>query len=864
MNLLSSLTIKNLKANKKRSIVTIIGIMLSVALITAVSTMYVSSIATLINFETQEKGNFHAAFYNVSSDDIKTIENNKGIEELFVTQQIGYAPLNDSKNESKPYAFIKAFTKESLTNLSIKIVDGRLPENSNEIIIPTHLKTNGRVEYKIGDVLSLDVGNRFVDDEKLTQDNPYNEGEIFKSSFKKEYKIVGIMERPASNLESYSAPGYTFATIMDSIDESKTVDVYALYNKDGKKQPYKVTADILGVNPKIFDNFYKEKKEDDIEKYTNEISKAKYEYTLNTYLIMLQNNPLSDNTISGLGVVVGIVVGIIIFTSVFCIKNSFDISITEKTKQYGMLKSVGATKKQIRRNVIFEGLVLGLFGIPLGIVLGLVASSILVVVTNVLIGSSLTDGLRLILCISYKSIIISILLGLVTIILSSIRSSRRASKVSPIESIRNSADIKIKSSKIKTPKLIKKMFGIGGEISYKNLKRNRKKYRTTIISITVSVFMFIALYSFIHLTFSSVQNEVGTFNYNVVVSLEDEKILEKQNYKYVTDITKLNGVKRSSIIRTRLFDIKNCKYTNKYLEVFGKENLDNYIEMYSIGKEEYENYINKLGLKYEEIKDKAILINYNKTYEKDDKGKEKIIKVKHFDYSKGDVLINNNDDYNEQIEIGFETEELPYGLESLEPVMLIISDEYYDYITNGKTKRVEFILDVENPDNYQDEVEKYLVDYNPNIQNINEAVKMMNNFYLLIAIFLYGFIIVISLIGVTNVFNTISTSMELRKQEFAMLKSIGMTKSEFNRMIRLETIFMGTKSLVLGIPIGLILSYWIYTSLAYGSPLQYDIPFIAIIISFVLVFLLITVIMRYSMKKINNQNTIETIRNENI
>ena len=141
---------------------------------------------------------------------------------------------------------------------------------------------------------------------------------------------------------------------------------------------------------------------------------------------------------------------------------------------------------------------------------------------------------------------------------------------------------------------------------------------------------------------------------------------------------------------------------------------------------------------------------------------------------------------------------------------------------------------------------------------------MMNNLYTLVAIFLYGFIIVISLIGITNIFNTITTNMNLRKQEFAMLKSIGMTKKEFRKMINLDGVFIGAKSLLFGVTSGIGISYLIYRLMLESSNLPFKLPILAIIISIVVVHLLITALMKYSMNKINKENTIETIRNENI
>ena len=172
MTILNKLTIKNLKLNKKRTIVTIIGIILSVALITAVAGVYVSGISSLIDFETKEKGNFHYAYYDVPTSDLNLFKNNRKIESINLTKHMGYAKIENSQNEYKPYAHILAFTNTSLENLSIKLVEGRLPENENEILIPTHLKTNGRVFLRVGEKITLNIGTRIRDGEELNQSNP--------------------------------------------------------------------------------------------------------------------------------------------------------------------------------------------------------------------------------------------------------------------------------------------------------------------------------------------------------------------------------------------------------------------------------------------------------------------------------------------------------------------------------------------------------------------------------------------------------------------------------------------------------------------------------------------------------------------
>lgn len=857
MTLLNRLTIKNLKLNKKRTIVTIIGIMLSVALITAVASMYASGIKSLIKYETIIKGDFHTAFYNVPTSDIDKFVNNRNIEKLNITEGLGYAKI-DSKNEDKPYAYLKGFTKDALNNLSVRLVKGRLPENTNEIVIPTHLKTNGRLDLKLNDSITLEVGKR-IDSKgsELSQSDKYQNtaGEQLVEMQTKTYKIVGIIERPATNIEYYTAPGYTFITYIDSKNLSGNVDIYAKFTKDGVKNWDKTIANILGVSQVLFRKVYNQEIES--EKLTEQLKKT-YMFDMNKYLIDLETNPISSTSMGDLGKVLAIVIVIIVFTSIFCIKNSFDISITEKIRQYGMLRSIGATKKQIKRNVFYEATILGLIGIPLGIILGCLATYILIIISNYYLTDVIQTGFKLELVFSTYAILVAIILGIITIYFSALKSATRASKVSEIDSIRNSANLKISSKKIKSPKYIKKLFGIGGVISFKNLKRNKKKYRTTIISITVSTFVFIALYSFMELAFQNVNNELKVSDFNI--SLSTNAINDYSYSKFLKTVN-LSGVEDYAILRNSELSFTGSHSSKEYLEYFGtkkESDAEEHITIFAIGKKQYDKYIKSLGLNYDDIKDKVILFDkqYITSY---DKNNNKIIKnIRVYDFNKGDVITSTNSQLN--LEIGAISSIGPNLLKNLSNSYLIISDEMFDKI--AKTNNLDIYYKASNADKLQDELDSYLNGESYNINNQEENVRIMNNLFTLIAIFLYGFIIVISLIGITNIFNTITTNMELRKQEFAMLKSIGMTSKEFKRMIRLESLFMGIKSLLFGILIGIILSYLIY--LSSDSDIPYKLPIVAIIISILVVFILISLIMKYSLNKISKQNTIETIRNENI
>ena len=884
MSLLNKLTIKNLKLNKKRTIVTIIGIMLSVALITAVSSIYASGIDSLIDFEKNRNGDFHVAFYDVSASDLSVFENSRAIESFNLTKDIGYAKVN-SKNEYKPYAFIKGFSKSSLKNLSIRLVEGRLPKTEDEIVIPTHLKTNGRLELKVGDTITLDVGKRVDEDGyELNQNNPIylndesfeaDSGEEVSNGFnekivdtvKKTYKIVGIIERPARNIEDYSAPGYTFITYINDNDLTGNIDVFARYTKNGLNNLYGITAKMLEIDEKCLEKYNSREplSEDLYEKVYSEMEKAKYDININNYLVDLETNPFNSSSVGGLGIVAGIVIGIIVFTSVFCIKNSFDISITEKIKQYGMLRSIGAIKNKIKKNVFYEATILGIIGIPLGIILGFIASFILIIISNYFLNDMLTDDLGLRFSFSFVAILIAVILGIVTIYASAFRSAQKAAKVSPIDSIRNSANIKINSKKIKSPKIIKKIFGIGGEISYKNLKRNKKKYRTTIISIAVSVFVFIALYSFMRMAFDTVKYELNVTEINLELSSSDYK--DDEYLKFI-ETTKFDTVENSVILREAGFRISDRLYSDEYIDFVNYEKgsyEDHYLRLIVLGKFQYDKYIKSLGFKYDEIKNKGILIDnaiVTKYDEESDSMIDKQIKVHNIeDGDKITGILDNSNSY--ELEIGAVVDKKPFGLEYYNNGdSLIISDELFDKITTSKVISINYKSS--DATKLQDEIDEYLTGVDYYLNNREENAKMMNNLYKLIGIFLYGFIIVITLIGITNIFNTITTNMQLRRQEFAMLKSIGMTVKEFNRMIRLESLFMGLKALMFGIPIGILLSYIMYHYLMKQSGIPYKLPIIAILLAIITVFILISIIMKYSINKINKQNTIETIRNENI
>ena len=844
MSILKKLSLKSLRLNKKRSIGTIIGIILSTSLICAVAGMFTSFQKTLVNTTIKNEGYYHLQINNITNKDLKDLNANRKINNIKTMYNLGYALYNETDKEN-PY--IQIYSSNDIKDLSFHITSGRVPINNNEIIITKKALTSSNL--KIGDTLTLYVGQRITDDGYiLNNNNPYYEenNETIKNGIEKTYKIVGTFEKRGYN---YDYVGITTKENNDNINAFISLNNPKNYKKD--------IPNILG-----------QKNWEETE--TRDLEETKYIYEINRELLRWEVFAFSDSTISMITTVVGVVIIIIIISSVFCIRNSFAISVTEKTKMYGMMSSIGATKKQIKRSILYEGLILGIIGVPLGIISGLLADYILIKIINIIFKNASTINIsEFSFDISLISIILSFILGFITIYLSCISTARKASKISPIQNITNSADIKLNYKKLKSPKIINSCFGVGGVLAYKNLKRSKKKYRTTVISITISVFVFISMNAFLTETFDLSDKYYTNHEYNLefnninkITNEEIEQISKIEHIKNIHamyEIDNHNTLKIYDKSKINLVEIgefyKDC-YTNENDETVCSEEESISMEIISLDEASYKKYIKKLGYNYEDIKSKGILVDEYKYY---DNGEEKNERI--YNYKNKEKIIGKFKGEDISIEIGGVSSIRPYGIENtyFSGGYLVLNKEYF------KDLGFKLTTIMINSDNVNETI-KYIekLDSDVYINNFEEDKKQDEAMKLIISIFLYGFITVITLIGVTSIFNTITSNMELRSKEFGVLKSIGMTKKEFKHMINLETIFYSFKSLIFGILLGLIGSYTLQYGFSKKTESSYQIPLIPILISIIFVLLLVYIIMKFSISKINKQNTIETIRNDNI
>lgn len=848
MSILNDLTIKNLKLNKKRTIVTIVGIILSTALMVGIGLLFSSFQDYMIRETISYNGKYEAEYGDVSLDKLNSID--KKDFSYFYQKAIGFSKF-DSANEYKPYIYISSVDKEYFNELHL--ISGRFAENDSELVISNHINTNGGASYKIGDTITLKYGERVIEGVNTLANNEYYEEETLNIVGEKTYTIVGIVER--SNFEDYSASGYSTFTL-DMNDKDGTANVFVMFNN--KKKIIKQSEDLakkLG--------------------YNNAIS-------YNSTLLALYGESTYGNIMKSMITMIVIMLSLVSIGCIVVIYNSFAISVMERKKEFGLLSSIGATKKQLSYTVFFEALIEGIIGIILGIGGAYIGIGTVILIINNLIGDILVLKLNLVTNIVF--IIIPVIFMILVIFISALVPSRRAAKVSPIEAIRQNDDIKINKKKIKTGKLVNKLFGIEGEIALKNIKRNKKKYRVTIVSLFISIVLFISFSSYMNYTIDTASSVMGEVPYDYQISYfgddNDIDALDK-----ISEIIKSNDVKEYvSYSASNLSIIGNYIYSDEYLDFYksaygddGIKALTNlkyqYISIYILDDISYNKYKELIGLD----KDSVILLNKFKgvSYGNNKRVNYDIpvinngdINIKICNFDDNDEDVDTTKYCNKKIDNIFITnksfdliEEFSY----MSDFKLIVNKKLYDNISDSGTHYTQYNIISDNTDNI-DKLTKELDKYdNVNYTNVKESMKQANNMILVVKILMYGFIGLITLIGVTSVFNTISTSMALRKREFAVLRSIGLTRKGFNKILFFESLFFGLKSLIYAIPVSLGVTIIIHYALADMMSINsIVIPWKAIIISIVSVFVIVLLTMMYSTSKIKKHNIIEQIREENI
>lgn len=897
MNIVNKITLNSLGKNKVRTLVTIIGIILSVSMITAVTTGISSLQNFLANMEIEESGDWYGAAYSISKQKLEEVKNSREISQLTSLQNIGYSFLEDSENEYKPYLFIGGMDTAFAQIMPVNLIEGRLPDNSSEIILPEHLKYNGVVDFFIGDTLKLKIGARILEGSSLNQLNPFvhpDSGMTEELVIKDErtYIVVGFYERPG--FESYSAPGFTALTMADNTD-SYSFDVYLKVIK---------AKEIHTFMEKTF-------------------SDSGYSVNHSLLRYIGGSNDRSYNSV--LYSLAAVLISLIMFGSISLIYNAFSISVSERTKQFGLLSSIGATRRQMKKSVLFEAFFLSIIGIPLGLLAGIFGLGVTFNFVDDIFVSMLGEGIdtALSMYVSWEAAVAAIVIGFITVMISAYIPARRAFKISAIDAIRMSRDINIKVRKLRTSRLFYKLFGVEGMIARKNFKRSRKRYRATVISLFLSIVLFISASSFSAYLTRSVTAVVDEASFDISYDFNPDSDVKDSVEDVYNELKNIDGVVKSSysIIYSPYYSKISTSNLSQEYKDYALKNFEQdltqtdyefiFIEHYFINDDAYLEYLEQNSLNYETFLNSpepiGIVVDYAKIYNgnegryytmnqidrsiktintmfvdpidgyylsgaKVDENNELIYEYRN-EKDEEDVIIKSQDEAERHlnIEIGAYLSDLPMGghVNGKGQIKLI-----YPYsavkavLGEGYTDSTVFMyFKADNHKAVFERMYKALEDRGLTTSQLFDYASMSESEKALITIiniFSYGFIVLISLIAAANVFNTISTNIGLRRREFAMLKSIGMTQKMFNRMMNYECLLYGIKGLAYGIPVSIGITWLIYRSIMHGLETEFFIPWYSLVIAVGSVFAVVFATMIYSMQKIKKDNPIDALKDENL
>lgn len=856
MNIANKLTYRHLKENKGRTVVTTLGICVSVAMITAVFVAMASFLNLFGEIGKISSGNWDACYYYLNQSQIEQVEKDSRISKV----GLKYGSENKSFQIKNPTSYKRGTADMIIGDKSyFEMVltgnfDGKVPANENEVAVEKNfLDKNGMKDAKVGDKIVLTQGQRQLDDGSYVTGSYFDKGEKFvPSGDEKEYTITAIL---------HTNPATKYSSVWRGIseDEIKNGDICAYFTLTKQDSSAYSTIEAIQKDYKID------------------------AYQANEDVLASYLSGRQDGFLVTMLPIVLVVLILIVIASVMLIYNAFGMSLSERVRYLGMLASVGATKSQKRKSIYFEGAILGAIGIPVGILAGILGIGITlklvghkIISTGMIVGVN-DSNMQMKTVVPAWAIIGIILVSIFTIFISAFIPARKASKITPIDAIRQRQEIKVKPKKLKAPKYIKKIFGYEGELAYKNLKRNGKKSRLITVSIALSIVLFISCNYFCSM-FIQASGYEKTIPYQIyaVISLEHKKELEDaldkmQNVdKYYVDMVNSNYSlgKKGNLKDT---DIKNLShYNSSYAKLF--ENGSVTMAIHYIDDSEFNKLCQNNDIDYNSFYGKNVkcLLLNNLTHKQDtSKVFNNSIIGQHI--AERDEFVNEGDEPLD-FEVGglvkYDKNSLPCSFVPANVVGVFVPySQYVNVIKKGlEPNDVSLAMCIET-DEHKEVAENLTTLLNENdfggnyVLDYVDTLETMNTVIFIIQVFVYGFITLISLITIANIINTISANIALRRKEFAMLKSVGTTPKGFSKMVSLESVFYALKAVIFGVPISVLISVVLNKMLGESSiPYHFDIKLYLSVI--IIVFVLISITMIYSVRKLKDDNIIEALKED--
>ena len=850
MNVMSSLTVRQMRLNKRRTLITILGVIISVAMITAVSTFTGSFQDLFYRSEIATDGNWHVRIDKADPALRDRIALNEGVASAYFLRFEGFTIPSQIASGFQRLALL-SLEEAAFEPLQVKLTQGRLPQNSHEIALSNSYFDNAPAPIAIGDTLTLQNGVLTVTAEGETFDLPYDtysaSEAVFTPGEPQDYIIVG------------------FADMRPLIASWDTIPVITLLDPATLVPDDDTRLFVTESNPTraIYD------------RYNPIFEETQLSGGFHSSLLIYKGVAYDDGLTSTMLVMSAILVAIIMIGSISLIYNSFAISLSERSSQFGMLSSIGATGRQNRGSVLTEAGVISLISIPLGIIGGLLGIAITFRIVSPMMVESFGLDAPLRLKVLPLALVAAALLSLITIFLSAWLPARRASRITPMQAIRRSEDIKLRGKDVKTSPLFRRLFGVEGEIALKNLKRYRKRYRVTIVSLVTSLVLLLAAISFTYYLKSSFLITQDELSYNVFVRVLPQK-------SDASPLPALRAVAALDSKNAQLYLTQNARGSvpkefltpeTLALDPYSQDGLyEASYELYGMEDDALRAFCAQNGIDstpfFDETKPAAIYLNRQVV-----QVGANFTELNPFNLKTGDTLAVTIDETESSLSISGVCSEPPTFVSnrSYSPAecLLILRADTLMKLTPDNTPYGFTAFFSKDPNALCTQVDELIgdslfVDMNVNYQNINEEMREANQMLTIVNIFVFGFITLIALIGCANILNTVTTGLMLRRRELAMLRSVGMTPRSFARMIRFESLLYGLKALLYGLPLGFAVMYGMHSLLGRNFDTPFTIPWLGVLIGSLLILGIVGLSMAYSSARLKRDHIIEALRADNI
>lgn len=834
MNIVNTLTLRHIKTHKKRTILTIVAIIVSVAMVTAVFTSAISFIKYFQNSTLEVDGNWHVQFtdddYSLHKSLFATDVN---IDEFAARAMCGTTTFG-LDNDLSPYTSTVFCAEKNWFGMrNVTVSKGRLPENSHELLLTTRAIKEFDLNVSVGDKITVPVS--VVDEEKAES-----------VTVNREYEIVGISDSFVSATDSY---GVFSGLDSEALKESQGTIVIARYDK---------------LDNSIYDKITETKN-------TIGFSGYKVNSELFTFSLIRDGNGM----IVSLGLFAGILLLIIAVVSVFMIYDSFAVSYQERAKYLGMLASVGATKKQKRMSIYFEGLILGLISVPFGIISGIGGIAVTFRCIEDAFLSTVTYGTGSLKVYVNRFVILgTVIASAITIFISMYIPARKASKTTAIDAIRQANTVKVKKpKKLRVSRLTGKIFGYEGTLAVKNFKRNGRRSRNIVFALALSVVVFLTVTNF-----SAMLNDILKTSLTLTPDIMISGDYKDQD-AIVDAVSENKKIERYFYSTTAYANIDRA-----YFEKIGEDEESGVLLVF-LDNTSFDGYLRQLGERPENYHGEtptAIVLNSILKVE----GNKKKVREEPLKNLKGQKITLSlptpSEEGEEQsaepssikaeITVGIQTtkqwNEEKFTLNNSALPLIILSEDYADSVM-GETKNgayTEVSIMCDDFEAVKTELINSIKEKDSEIgffiETPGAGYDQMNNLFTIAKVFIYGFITLISIISVLNIINTISNSMNERRREFAMLRSVGMTPKSFKRMIYFEAGRYGAKALLFSIPVGVLIHFAMYKALSGTMDFGFIIHPLSYVLAVIAVFVIIGTALLYSIDKIRDDNIIETLKTD--